>query len=107
MNRDEKKLLNQRRMVVRRAPDLAEVLRGKFRPWYGKCANPGCKCHKDKRYKHGPYYLVSYKKNGKVHSVYVPLSKLSLAKKWTGNYNEIWEAIEEVSAINIKLLRIK
>jgi len=73
--------------------------------WYGECGTKGCRCHKEPRYQHGPYYKVSYSKKGKVYNIYVPHSKKNEVKEWINNYNRVWDGIEDVSEINIKLIR--
>lgn len=100
-----KKLYKRKQEVIKQLPPLSEVLRGTFIKCYLECIRPNCKCHKDKRYRHGPYYRVSYGKSGRIHHIYVPLSMKKTIKKWTTNYNKIWHGIEDISKINIKLIR--
>ena len=102
-----KKLNKKKWEVIKRLPPLTEILRGTFIKCYLECIRPNCKCHKAKIYRHGPYYRVSYGKGNRVHHIYVPLNKKNTAKKWTDNYKRIWQAIEEISELNIKLIREK
>ena len=96
-----------KRKVIKQLPPLGEIMRGTFIECYLECIRPNCKCHKDKKYRHGPYYRVSYGKGKQVHHIYVPLKMKKIVQKWTINYNKLWQAIEEISELNIKLIRGK
>lgn len=98
-------LTRLKRNKIKRLPNIGEVLRGTFIESYLECIRPNCRCHKGKKYRHGPYYRVSYGKGKRVHHIYVPIEIKSTVKQWTENYNKIWRGIEEISSINIKLIR--
>jgi len=100
-------LNKKKEMLSKGLPSITEVMRGTFIKWYGECKNPKCKCRKDKSYRHGPYYRVSYSKDGRTHHVYVPLKGEKKIRVWVENYQKIWNAIEEISAINIQIIRLK
>ena len=93
--------------VAKQLPPMTAVLRGTFIESYLECIRPNCKCHKNKKYRHGPYYRVSYGKWNRVRHVYVPLRNKKKAKEWVKNYNRIWQGIEEISEINTKLIQIE
>ncbi len=101
------RLKEKEKAIAKDLPPIKEVMRGTFIKWYGKCKNPNCKCHRGKKHRHGPYYRVSYSKGGRAHHVYVPLEDKEKAKLWVDNYEKIWKAMEEISAINIKIIRLK
>lgn len=102
----KQKLIAEKKRVLKQSPSLGDVLRGTFKRWYSQCGNPGCKCHTDNKYLHGPYYRVSYNKRGKVYTLYVPLKLKEEVKRLVDNYNKVWKGIEDISAINIKLIRL-
>ena len=58
--------------------------------------------------KHGPaYYLtVSYAK-GRTRQVYVPKRLRTLAAEWVRNYHQAMTVLEEISSINLELIRLK
>jgi len=99
------KLNQQKQKIIKQLPSLGEILRGTFIKCYLKCIRPNCKCHKGKKYEHGPYYRVSYGKGKRVHHIYVPLKDKKKVKTWVNNYNKIWQGIENISDINIRLIR--
>jgi hypothetical protein len=99
------KLKNKKKKVVEQLPPLSEVIRGTFIECYLQCIRENCSCHKDKKYRHGPYYRISYGKKGRMYHVYVPLHLKETVKRWTKNYEKIREGIEKISDLNIKLIR--
>jgi len=104
---NEKKIMVEKEKVLKTAPALEEVIRGTFREVHLKCMRKKCKCHKAKKYRHGPFYRIGYGKGKTIHTVYVPKEKKARAKKYTDNYNRLWEAIERISELNIQLLKAK
>jgi hypothetical protein len=105
-SRDQSQLLEERRMAVECLGKIDEVLRASLLERMTQCNKPGCKCMKGK--KHGPaYYLtVSYAK-GKTRQAYVPKDRKKVAEAWIANYRRVREALEEISRINLELLRSK
>ena len=102
-----RRLKEEKQKVVGQLPPFTEVLRGTFIKCYLECIRPNCKCHQAKRYRHGPYYRISYGKGKKMHHIYVPLAWKEKPKERTRNYQKVWEGIEKISALNIKLLKTK
>ena len=58
--------------------------------------------------KHGPsYYLtVSYAK-GRTRQIYVPKDLQPVAEQWVRNYHQALTVLEEISGINLELIRLK
>lgn len=100
-----KRIQSRKKRIIKKAPPLKNIIRGTFIEWYQVCARKECKCHKDRKYRHGPYYRISYSKDKRSHHVYVPKHYRDKAKEMVDNYNAIKEAIEEISALNIELIR--
>jgi hypothetical protein len=103
----EKRLKKAKEGIIESAPNIGEVIRGTFRKVYLECIRENCKCHKGKKYRHGPFYRISYGKGKKIHTVYITKDKKEQAKMYTENYRKLWEAIEKISQINIQLLKIR
>jgi len=105
--REKEKIAERKKEIINSLPSLGEVLRGTFIEVYLECIRPRCKCHKSKKYRHGPYYRVSYGKGKRVHHIYVPLAWREKAREWTQNYEKIWDTIEKISALNIEMMKVK
>ena len=96
----------RRRKLVQQLCRLGPVLRASLIRRFTQCGKPGCKCMRGQ--KHGPsYYLtVSYAK-GKTRQVYVPKDLQPLAEAWVRNYHQAMTVLEEISSINLELIRLK
>jgi len=104
----EKELEIKKEKIVKEAKRMiGKVIRGTYIEWYQECSKQGCRCHKDKRYWHGPFRRISYSKGERVYHIYIRKDKKEQAKMYTENYKKLWEAIEKISQINIQLLKIK
>ena len=100
------RLASRRRELTARLASLGPVLRASLIERFTQCGKGGCKCMQGQ--KHGPaYYLtVSYAK-GKTRQVYVPKDLRPLAERWVHNYHQAMTVLEEISSINLELIRLK
>jgi hypothetical protein len=100
------RLASRRRQLVARLQGLGPVLRASLLERYTQCGKTGCKCMQGE--KHGPaYYLtVSYAK-GRTRQVYVPKDLLPVVDRWVQNYHHAMTVLEELSEINLELIRRK
>ena len=96
----------RRRKLLRQLGGLGPVLRASLIQRFTQCGKPGCKCMHGE--KHGPaYYLaVSYAK-GRTRQIYVPKDLRLLAEQWVRNYHQALSVLEEISGINLELIRLK
>lgn len=101
-----RRLVSRRRQLRETLADLGPVLRASVIERFTQCGKGACKCMRGE--KHGPaYYLtVSYAK-GRTRTVYIPKPLRSVAEAWVHNYHHALELLEEVSSINLELLRRK
>lgn len=85
---------------------LGPVLRASVVERFTQCGKGNCKCMRGE--KHGPaYYLtVSYAK-GRTRQVYLPKTLRAVAETWVRNYRQALDLLEEVSSIDLELLRRK
>ncbi len=100
------RLAVRRQKLVEQLSGLGPVLRASLIERFTQCGKGDCKCMHG--HKHGPaYYLtVSYAK-GKTRQVYVPKDLQPLAEKWVRNYRQAITVLEEISSINLELIRLK
>lgn len=89
-----------RQLVVH--PDL---MRASFVERYGECGKPNCRCHQGQ--KHGPfYYLTQCLAVGHIKKFLLKGSQQQQrARQGIAHFNELYEAMEELSQINSELLR--
>jgi hypothetical protein len=98
-------LLLQRTKIPKTLPPLEEVLRGSFLRREIRCGKPTCRCAK------GPGHPIAYVTvtfpGGRTQQVTVPRDLARTVRLWISNYRRWWQAIEEVSAINRRLLQLR
>lgn len=107
MSRGPAELLRRRAAATGRLAKASESLRGSLIERFLPCGKSGCKCKQGGEL-HGPAYYVSvtYPK-GKTRQVYVSKDARPIVERWLENYQEIYAALEEISAINLELIRAK
>jgi len=100
------RLTLRRQKLLQQLSGLGPVLRASVIQRFTQCGRAGCKCMRGE--KHGPaYYLtVSYAK-GRTRQVYVPKDLLPLAERWVHNYHQALTVLEEISSIDLELIRLR
>lgn len=78
------------------------MVRGTFIERHLECARKSCRCHRSKKYRHGPYYFITIRKKNKSNHAYVPLKLMNEVRNWVDNYNRVWEDIKKITDINIR-----
>ncbi len=92
--------------LVRKLPDLRQVLRGSLVQRYRRCGRPNCHCANRDDPGHGPaYYLMVTTGPGKTVQVYVPKQKKSQVEQWIKNFNIARDTLDEISTINRDLMK--
>ena len=101
-----KKLLERRQMLASRLPPFAEIVRGSLVTRYRRCGKATCHCARSEG--HGPaHYLVVTLKPGKTEQILLSEKMLPVARQFLDNYKRWWAALEKVSAVNRRLLRLR
>lgn len=106
MEEKELRLLSQKRkLLVKRASEIEEFLRGSVVLMKRRCVYPGCrKCASGERH---PTWVLTFNQKGKTHTVYLGKSRLTEARRLVGNYRRAQALIEEIAQINLVLFRRK
>jgi len=101
-----KYLLEQREKLTSSLPSFAQIVRGSLVTRYRRCGKPTCHCAKSRG--HGPaHYLVVTLKPGKTEQILLSEETLPVARQFLDNYKRWWAALEKVSAVNRRLLRLR
>ncbi len=89
-----------------KAPLLADVIRGTLLRYYLTCGNKGCRCHRSRNHRHGPYWYVaaSYAK-GRQRRYLLPAGKVAQARRGIAVYKKLWKKLCRISEINLMLLK--
>ena len=86
---------------------ISYLKKGSLSKCYQTCGTPGCKCHKDKKYRHGPYWWWSAKENGKTKSILVPEGMLSEVSSYIDNYRLLISKINMLEEISEKIIKAR
>jgi hypothetical protein len=100
-----KRLLDQRRRALRALPSLGEVVRGSVVERRLRCGKAGCRCARGAL--HAATYLSVTFAGGRTEQISLPADLVPLARRWVANYQSWWKAVERISAINRKILRLR
>jgi hypothetical protein len=101
-----RRLTARRQQLLDELARLGPVLRATVIERFTQCGKGNCKCMRGE--KHGPaYYLaVSYAK-GRTRQVYLPKALRPVAETWVRNDHQALDLLEEMSSIDLELLRRK
>jgi len=82
--------------------DLGFVLQGSVVERWMECGKAACRCHKDPKARHGPYYQWSWKDGGKTHAVYLTKEQAALCKKWIRNNRRLNKIVSRLRSISLR-----
>lgn len=99
----QKRLETKRRQLAQRLPKIPHVLRASLFKRFRRCGNPTCHCVRDEG--HCSFYVGVSFPGGKTKQVCITEELVPVAQEWIDNYHSLWRTIEEVSAVNMELLR--
>ena len=100
------RLLKRREVLAAGLPSFAEIVRGSLVTRYRRCGKPSCHCAQGEG--HGPaHYLVVTLQPGKTEQILLSEEMLPVAQQFLNNYKRWWAALEKVSAVNRRLLRLR
>ena len=86
---------------------LAYLKKGSLSQCYQTCGTASCRCHQDKKYRHGPYWWWSTKEKGKTKSILVPEGMLSEARSYIDNYKLLKSKTKKLEEISEKIIKIR
>jgi hypothetical protein len=66
---------------------------------YTSCKNPNCRCA-DPDQRHGPYWQISWKQNGKTVSKMLPAQDAVLYRQWIANRHTLEAILNEMRDIS-------
>jgi hypothetical protein len=82
------------------------MVRGSLVTRYRRCGKPNCHCVETEG--HGPaHYLAVTLKGGKTEQILLSEEMLPVARQYLENYKRWWDALERVSEVNRRLLRMR
>lgn len=96
----------QRDRLIAQMPPWSSILRGSLMHYANECLSRGCKCHRGKAFRHGPYwYLVVHKGKGKQKLYLVPARMLRQVRQGRKAYDRLWSNLVSLSELNLLILK--
>jgi hypothetical protein len=103
---DKKKvqqLKRRTRALAQRMASLTPLMRGTVVELATTCGNPRCRCAQGAEKHKKLYFSVSA--NGKTKLIYLGKERAALARHYADNYRALAQLIDEMTLINMDLLR--
>src|SRR3989304_4487787 len=94
MNRRVEVLQRQIDRIKHELIELGDLRPGSLSEQFNVCGTPGCKCKKSPPQKHGPYYQVSYTRNGRSGTRFVRRPQVAAVKRQLRNYARMRELVD-------------
>jgi nitroreductase len=78
-----------------RLAEIGFTCEGSLIERYTSCKNPNCRCQ-DPDQRHGPYWQISWKQNGKTVSKILPAGDAALYQEWIANRRALEAILDEM-----------
>ena len=101
----EKELRNYQKeyeRIKRNIREIGLICKGSISKRRLPCGNPNCRCHKDPKKWHGPYYQLSWKEKGKTVSQFISSESIDLYHTWMNNRRILIDLIDQMQDVSRK-----
>jgi hypothetical protein len=86
---------------------LGELRPGSLSKQYNVCGNPRCRCKADPPRKHGPYYQLSFTRNGKSGTRFIKKSHVAIVRKQVKNYGRLRVLVDRWIELSTQLCQTR
>ncbi len=101
------KLKQELEKIKKEIVSIGLVKKGSITRTYQSCRNPNCRCNKDPRFRHGPYYLLTTKEKARTRTFSVPQGMLSEVGSYMDNYNLLISKVKMLEGISEKIIKLR
>lgn len=81
--------------------DIGFVCEGSLVERYSTCSTPNCRCADPAR-RHGPYWQLSWKENGRTVSRPLPAEEATLYREWIANRRHLEALLAEMRRLSLQ-----
>jgi hypothetical protein len=99
-----RQLKRRRKALERRLAGLGPLMRGSVVELATTCGNPNCRCTRGQKHKK---YYYSMSRKGKTRIIYLGKSHQPLARQYSENHKRLVELVEEMTTINMELVKVE
>ncbi len=110
MKKEQKRISTLEKQIAKIKQDISgidDLRRGSLSEQYNICGTPGCKCKATPPIKHGPYYQLSFTKNGRSSTKFVNRKNIRDVKLQVKNYTRLRKLIEKWLELGSELSDLK
>jgi len=86
---------------------LGDLRPGSLSQQYNVCGNPNCRCKTDPSKRHGPYYQLSFTRNGRSSTKFVKKPHLPEIKRQLKNYAQLRTLVDQWIAAATDLCQMR
>ena len=87
-----------------RIDKLGFISTGSVMKVYKTCGNPGCRCHKDKSKRHGPYNIWTRKVNSKTITRTLIDEQAKIARKCIDNMRKLEDILDQMKDLSVQYI---
>lgn len=99
-------LERQIREILQELATLGDLRPGSLSRQYNVCGNPQCRCKADPPRKHGPYYQLSWTRDGKHHTQFVRREDVEEVRQQLRTYERQRALVEKWTDLALKLCQV-
>lgn len=82
--------------LKKRILDVGFVAEGSLVKRFLTCGNPSCRCHNNPDKRHGPYFQMTWKRNGKTIAKFISPELASMYRQWIDNKKNLQAILKEM-----------
>ena len=86
---------------------LGDLRPGALSEQYNVCGKPGCRCKATPPQKHGPYYQLSWSRNGKSTTRFVRRPELRMVRGQIKAYQRLQQLIDDWVAASLEICELR
>ena len=87
-----------------RIDKLGFISTGSVMKVYKTCGNPGCRCHKDKSKRHGPYNIWTRKVKSKTITRTLTDEQAKIARKCIDNMRKLEKILDQMKDLSVQYI---
>jgi hypothetical protein len=80
------------------------ITEGSLSKRYLTCGKASCRCTSDPAHRHGPYYLLTWKRKGRTVSQFLPESLAQQYEEWIRNRQSLSKILKQMHSISQKAI---
>ncbi len=93
--------------IKKEIASIGLVKKGSITRTYQSCRNPNCRCNKNPRFRHGPYYLLTTKEKARTRTFSVPEGMLSEVESYMDNYGLLKSKVRQLEGVSEKIIKLQ